>query len=297
MSTTTPKRQKVALITGASSGIGYATSIEFAKRGYKVFAGARRLEPMEPLREHGVITFKLDVSSLESVKSAKQFIIEQTGDHYLDVLFNNAGQSCTFPAIDVTDEWFKQCFEVNVFGPMRLTRELSPLLINAKGAIGFTGSVSGVIPFPFSSTYSSTKAAIHQYAATLRIEMKPFGVKVLNFVTGGVNTDILDKRGLPSTSLFSTPDTAAALKERQEMAVRNNPMDPKEYARQVANDFELAVVGGKLHLYRGTMARFLGFYCLGIFPRFLVETVLIRHFKLVKVYAYLKDKYSKSKLE
>lgn len=67
-----PERQKVALVTGASSGIGYATAIEFAKRGYKVFAGARRLEPMQKLKDdHGVIIFKLDVSDLESVKNAK----------------------------------------------------------------------------------------------------------------------------------------------------------------------------------------------------------------------------------
>ena len=80
----------------------------------------------------------------------------------------------------------KQCFEVNVFGAIRTVRELVPLIINAQGVIGFTGSVSGIIPFPFSCIYSASKAAIHQYAATLRLEMKPFGVKVINIVTGGV---------------------------------------------------------------------------------------------------------------
>ncbi|ABN65050.2 1-Acyl dihydroxyacetone phosphate reductase [Scheffersomyces stipitis CBS 6054] len=297
MSAVTPQRQKIALVTGASSGIGYVTCLEFAKRGYKVFAGARRLEPMEPLREHGVIPFSLDVSSLESVKKVKQFIIEQTGDHYLDILFNNAGQLCTLPAIDVTDEWFTQCFEVNVFGPMRLTRELSPLLINAKGAIGFTGSFTGVVPIPFASTYCASKAAIHQYAATLRIEMKPFGVKVLNFVTGGVDTGISDERSFPATSLFNTPDMDAAMKERKEMARKNQTMDPKEYARQVVNDFEAAVVGGKLHLYRGSMATFFGFYCMALIPRVFVESLLIRRFKLANVYSYLEAKYSKTKLE
>ena len=164
------QRQKVALVTGASSGIGLATAIELAKRGYKVFACARRLEPMADLRDkHGVIIFKMDVSDLDSVKNAKKFIEDKTGGKYLDILFNNAGQSCTFPAIDVRDEDFKQCFEVNVFGPMRTVRELAPLVINAKGVIAFTGSVSGVIPFPLSCTYSATEAAIHQYAATLSL--------------------------------------------------------------------------------------------------------------------------------
>ncbi|KAK6455720.1 1-acyl dihydroxyacetone phosphate reductase [Scheffersomyces xylosifermentans] len=298
MSTPAGKRQKVALITGASSGIGYATAAEFAKRGYKVFAGARRLEPMKSLRDnHGVIIFELDVSNLESVKNAKKLIIEQTGESYLDVLYNNAGQSCTFPGLDVTDEWFKQCYEVNVFGPMRLVRELGSLVINAKGTIGFTGSISGVLPFPLCSTYSSSKAAIHQYAASLRIEMLAFDVKVINIITGGVKTNISDKRDLPSSSLFNIPEMAVALKERQEMAARNNPMSPEEYARRVANDFESATLGGKLNSYRGKHATWLGFWVALIVPRFIIERMMIRKFKLVNIYKYLRLKYSKEKLE
>ncbi|KAK6461688.1 1-acyl dihydroxyacetone phosphate reductase [Scheffersomyces coipomensis] len=290
------QRQKVALITGASSGIGYAASIEFAKRGYKVFAAARRLEPMEPLKEYGVIPFKLDVSDLDSVKNAKKFIIDQTGDKYLDILYNNAGQSCTFAALDVSDEYFKQCFEVNVYGPMRLVRELGPLVINAKGAIGFTGSVSGIVPFPLSCTYSATKAAIHQYAATLRIEMLGFDVKVLNFITGGVKTDIEDKRSLPSTSIYNIPEMEYTLRERQQMAARNNPMPAAEYARRVVNDFEGARLGGTLNYYRGKMATFLGtvlWWC----PRFFLEYILLRKFKMDVVFAALKVKYAKQKLD
>lgn len=288
-------RQKTALITGGLSGIGYATAIEFARRGYKTFACARRLEPMEPLRKHGIVTFVCDVSLLESVREAKRFLTRET-DGYLDVLFNNAGQSCTFPAVDATDEAFKQCFEVNVFGPMRLTRELAPLLINAKGTVGFTGSVSGVIPFPFSCVYSSTKAAIHQYAATLRVEMKPFGVKVLNVVTGGVKTSIADTRDLPKDSLFRVAGIDEAMVERREMAARNNPMSAEKYAAQVADDFELVTIEGKLNVYRGHMATFLG-YLLTWCPRFIVERQLVRKFRLNEVFREISRKYAKQKLE
>lgn len=289
-------RQKSVLVTGASSGIGYATAIEFAKRGYQVFAAARRLEPMKALADdHGIITFKLDVSSEESVKEAKKFIIEKTGG-YLDFLYNNAGQSCTFAALDVTDEWFKQCYEVNVFGPMRLVRELGPLVINAHGTIGFTGSVSGVIPFPFSSTYSSTKAAIHQYAATLRIEMKPFDVKVINIVTGGVKTNIEDTRPLPETSIYNIPGMKEKFAERQQMARRNHPISAESYAMKVVTDFEQATISGALNIYRGRMATILG-YLLCWCPRFLVEIILIRKFKLVDAYKALRAKYSKEHVE
>ncbi|KAI5959639.1 AYR1 [Candida pseudojiufengensis] len=286
------KRQKVALVTGASSGIGFATAIEFSKRGYLVFAGARRLESMIKLKEDfGVNIFKLDVSDLQSVQDAKEYIIEETGSDYLDVLYNNAGQSCTFPATDVTDDQIKQCFEVNVFGPMRVVREFIPLLIKAKGVIGFTGSVSGIVPFPFSCTYSATKAAIHQYAAVLRLELKPFDVKVINFITGGVKTDIEDKRSLPETSIYNVPGIQTSFDERRQMAARNNPLPANEYARLVVNDFENASLGGPLNFYRGKMALFLSFV-LTFVPRRFVEFALIRKFKLNVVFDYLRNKYN-----
>lgn len=288
-------QKKVVLVTGASSGIGYATSIEFAKRGYKVYAGARRLEAMEPLKKYGIIPVKLDVSSLDSVKEIK-VLLQRENDGKLDYLFNNAGQLCTFPAIDTTDEWFKQCYEVNVFGPMRLTRELAPLLINAKGTVGFTGSLSGLAPFPFSCTYSSTKAAIHAYAGTLRLEMKPFDVKVLNFVTGGVKTEIADTRPLPESSLFNVPEMKEALVERQQMAARNNPMPAEKYAYKVVNDFESLSINGSLNKYRGTSASFLHWVFL-LMPRYLIELAFIRKFKLAGVFKSMREKYAKKKLD
>lgn len=288
-------RPKYALVTGASSGIGFATALEFAKRGITTFACARRLDPMEPLKEKGIYVFKCDVSLLESVRDAKKFVAEKT-DGYLDYLFNNAGQSCTLPCSDVTDEAFMQCFEVNVFGCIRMTRELLPLVINAKGTIGFTGSVSGLIPFPFSSIYSSTKAAIHQFAAVLRIEMKAFDVKVINIITGGVKTNIADTRGLPEDSLFQVRGIEEAMLERQQMAVRNNPIPAEVYAYKVVNDFQNLAINGAFNIYRGKMATWLG-HLLSWFPRLWLETVLIRRFKLAAVYEEIRKKYSKEKLD
>lgn len=281
-------RQKTALITGASSGIGYATAIEFAKRGYKVYACARRLGPMEPLKEHGIHVFTLDVTSLESVQNAHKYLIEQ-GVEYLDILFNNAGQSCVFPAIDLSDEAMQRCFDVNVFGSMRVTRELAPLVINAKGAIGFTGSISGIVPFPWSCAYSASKAAIHQYAATLRLEMKPFGVRVVNIVTGGVKTAIQDSRPLPAGSLYELPEMADAFKLRQTMARDNNPMPAEKYAYRVANDFEGVTTWGRLDFYRGAKASLLTWVML-LLPRFVVEWGLIRKFRLGPVFAAIAKK-------
>ncbi|KAI5949948.1 AYR1 [Candida theae] len=285
-------RKKVALVTGASSGIGFATSIELAKRGYVVFAGARRLEPMARLREdYGVNIFKLDVTDLQSVKEAKSYIEKVTGTSYLDILFNNAGQICTMPATDVTDKQVEQCFEVNVFGAMRMVREFVPLLINAKGLVAFTGSIAGVNPFPFQSTYTATKAAIESYASVLRIELKPFGVKVINLITGLVGTNIEDTRDLPETSLYNVPGMEESFEENRKSVTRNNPTPADVYARQVVKDFENAKLGGSLHLYRGKMGFLLGFVA-PLLPRTIHESTLIRSLKLDGPFEYIKKKYS-----
>ena len=98
--------KKSAFVTGASSGIGYSTAIELARRGYRVFAGARRLEAMEPLKSHGITVLKLDVTSMESIIAAKDLIEKETKG-CLDILFNNAGVPCRGPAFDLEEEWFR----------------------------------------------------------------------------------------------------------------------------------------------------------------------------------------------
>ncbi|ODQ78255.1 hypothetical protein BABINDRAFT_162910 [Babjeviella inositovora NRRL Y-12698] len=281
--------QKTAVITGASSGIGYAASIEMAKRGYQVYACARRLEPMEELKKYGVKTFTCDVTDLESVKKAKAYIEKETNGK-LDVLYNNAGQSCTFPAIDVTDEQALQCFQANVLGPVRMTREFSSLLIEAKGIIVFTGSIAGIMPFPWGSIYGSTKAAIHQFAAVLHLEMKPFGVRVLNVITGGVKTNIADTRPFPETSVYACPELDASLIERRQMAAKNNPVSAEAYAKKVVDDIESS--SNRLNVYRGTMATILP-TLMAIIPRFIIEKFFSVKFKLLPLWAALQRKSSK----
>lgn len=278
---------KTALITGASSGIGYAAAIEFHKNGYKVFAGARRLEPMAALKELGIITFQLDISSLELIKAAKVFLVSN-GVTKLDVLYNNAGQSCTFPAIDVTDEAMRKCFDVNFFGAINVTREFSDLVINAKGAFGFTGSISAYLPFPWSSVYNASKAALHLYTASLKLEMKPFDVRVVTFATGGVRTSIEDTRPLAEGSSYNVPEmkgTDGAFALRQLMARRNNPMAPEEYARITFRDLE----SGNGKYFRGAQSSFL-YWISHIVPIGLIEFIFIKKFKLASVFDAVKKK-------
>lgn len=279
----------LVVVTGCSSGIGFEAAKAFALKGYKVIAGARRLGPMKELESYGIKIIELDVTSIESVKKLAK-LIESEYDGKLKYLYNNAGQPCTFPAIDVTDEAAKQCYEVNVLGQIRMTREMIPYIIKTKGTIGFTGLVSGLFPFPFSSIYSSTKAAIHAFANTLAFELEPFNVKVINIVTGGVKTNIADTRPLPSGSLYEAEGIEEVLTKRREMAVRNQPMEPAEYSRRVVKDFENSSIG-KVNVYRGAKATFLRFF--QYFPRFIILLGFRRQFGMNKLFEVLKQKFSR----
>ena len=286
--------RKIAIVTGASSGIGYAMTRQLAEHNYIVYACARRLDPIAPLvkefSDAVVRPYKLDVSQLEEIVAFKEFLAAELPGKKLDLLYNNAGQSCTFAALDVSDAAMQQCFQVNVFGHVNMCRELSQYLINAQGTIVFTGSCAGIISFPFGSIYSATKAAIHSYARGLHLEMKPFGVRVINVVTGGVDTNIADTRPMPEDSIYRFPEGQAAFEERQRMAKNHKPMSAEVYAAKVMGDILSA--RDPVDVYRGTMATFLGFVALFV-PFCVLEFALIKKFHLTKVFKVLKKRSAK----
>lgn len=287
---------KTALVTGCSSGIGYSVAKELAKRGWKVFACARRLEPMNSLIEEYpdlIEIFSLDVTSPESIKKAYELVSSKLEDGKLDLLYNNAGSSCTFPAIDVPDEALTMCLNTNVAGPIRMTHTFSRLVIAAHGTIAFTGSLAGVMPFPWSSVYGGSKSMIHQYASILGFEMQPFDVRVINFITGAVDTNIADTRPLPMDSIYNIPETQESLAYRREMAVKNRPEDPADYAREVVDEIEHGWKG-RLHVYVGGGASMYTWIANHI-PRCLILWGERIKFKLNPVWDALATTYSKSK--
>ncbi|KAM3160778.1 NADPH-dependent 1-acyldihydroxyacetone phosphate reductase [Lachancea thermotolerans] len=271
---------KIALVTGASSGIGYELTRQLAGKGYKVYAAARREERIAPLQKEFpqlVVPIKLDVSEPEQISALRDRLAKELPSQKLDILYNNAGQSCTFPASDVTNDVLEQAFKVNVFGPINTCRELLPFVINAQGTVIFTGSLAGIISFPFGSVYSATKGAIHSYARGLHIEMKPFGVRVLNVITGGVGTDIADKRPLPEDSIYNIPEASEAMAYRREMAKNNKPMDVGKYVSSVVRDIESS--RDPVDIYRGTFAGTARWISL-LMPYWMLDWILARRFKL-----------------
>ncbi|SCU96159.1 LAFA_0G04632g1_1 [Lachancea sp. 'fantastica'] len=284
---------KIALVTGASSGIGYELTRQLAGKGYKVYAAARRVNRIAPLEKEfpGLVTaLELDVADHSQILALKDRFQLELPSQKLDILYNNAGQSCTFPATDVTNDILEQAFRVNVFGPINLCRELLPFVINARGTVLFTGSIAGLLCFPFGSVYSATKGAIQSYAKGLHVEMKPFGVRVINVVTGGVLTDIADSRPLPEDSIYNIPEAADALEARRSIAKSNRPESVSKYVAEVLRDIDSSK--DPIEVYHGSYASIVQYFTRYI-PYWIVEFMLERKFKL----AGMKEALAKSKRE
>lgn len=283
---------KVAVVTGASSGIGYAVTKELAKKGYKVYACARRTASIESLAKQFssdiIIPYKLDITQESEIQGLKRKLASDLPHSKLDLLYNNAGQSVVMPALDTSSETVEQCFKVNVFGHINMTRELSQFLINAHGTIVFTGSLAGEAIAPFCSIYSATKAAIHQYARALHLEMKPFNVRVIVALTGTVDTPIKSKEPLPQSSLFNFQEGIEAFEYMQGMPQALNPMPADVYAGKLVND----IMSGSdpVDVYRGSYASVMSWMTL-LLPYRVLEWLLCKQSKLDKANKILRQKY------
>ncbi len=179
---------KVALVTGASSGIGEATAVALAKEGFEVYGAARRLERLTPLEEHGIHALPLDVTDPASREAAVERLLAEAGR--VDVLVNNAGYGSYGAIEDVPLEEARRQFEVNVFGATELTRLLLPRMREqGSGTIVNVSSMGGKIYTPLGGWYHATKFALEALSDCLRLELEPFGIDVVVIEPGGIATE------------------------------------------------------------------------------------------------------------
>jgi NAD(P)-dependent dehydrogenase (short-subunit alcohol dehydrogenase family) len=179
---------KVALVTGASSGIGEDTARLLHEQGFIVYAVARRLEPMHQLAELGVRVFGMDVTDDASVTAGIEKIIAATGR--IDVLVNNAGYGSYGSLEDVPLDEARRQFEVNVFGLARLIQLAVPhMRAQGSGRIINISSIGGKIYEPLGGWYHATKFAVEGLSDSLRIELRPFGIDVVLIEPAGVLTE------------------------------------------------------------------------------------------------------------
>jgi short-subunit dehydrogenase len=179
---------KVALVTGASSGIGRATVEQLLQDSYIVYAAARRVDKLKELGSKGSKTLQLDVTDDRSLQAAVNHISNKDGR--IDVLVNNAGYGSYGALEDVPLEEAKRQFDVNVFGLARLTQLVLPTMRKqSSGKIINVSSIGGKIYEPLGAWYHATKFAVEGLSDSLRLELKPFGIDVIIIEPGPIKTE------------------------------------------------------------------------------------------------------------
>lgn len=183
---------KSILITGCSSGIGYATAQALHKNGYEVYATARRDADVRQLQQEGLNAHQLDVTDAQSIDAALAWVLAQTGGT-LYALFNNAGFGQPGALEDVPTSALRAQFETNVFGLHELTCRVIPLMLAQKeGRIIQHSSVLGLISLRFRGAYNASKYAVEGLCDTLRLELKGTGVYVVTLNTGPIRSRFRD---------------------------------------------------------------------------------------------------------
>lgn len=178
-------RSRVAVITGASAGIGAATAARLAAEGFEVVLGARRVDRIKALaREHGGRALPLDVTDLSSVESFSNALDR------VDVLVNNAGKALGVEKVEeFSDENVREMWETNVMGLLNMTRALLPKLEESSGHIVNVGSTSGFETYPGGAGYTASKHAVRAITRTLRFELVGKPIRVTEVNPGLVETE------------------------------------------------------------------------------------------------------------
>ena len=228
--------KRTVLITGCSDGgLGAALATAFHEAGLHVCATARNPSKMSQLASLGIETLTLDVLSDSSIKACVSKLSS------LDILVNNAGETFLMPVVDVSIPEAKKTFDLNVWSHIAVTQAFMPLLLKSKGMVVNQTSVGGCTTIPFQAVYNASKAAMIIFSDTLRLEMEPFGVTVVDLRTAVVTTNLIrnmraDKKpSLPKGSIFEPA------KEIVEKALKQEQFDDKgmpaeKWAKEIVKD-------------------------------------------------------------
>ena len=178
-------KEKIALVTGCSTGIGYITSLTFARNGFYTYATMRNLDKSSNIKEISskeslpLEVLQLDVTNDESTKNAIEIL--KAEKNRIDVLVNNAGYGLIGSIEEISIKELKAQFETNLFGMVRVTQQVLPIMRNQKegGRIINVSSIGGILGYPLTAAYSSTKFAVEGLTESMGYEIEPFGIKTI----------------------------------------------------------------------------------------------------------------------
>ena len=209
---------QVVLISGASSGIGLECADYLAARGHRVYGTSRRALPANGRFE----MLQMDVTDDASVAAAVDAVLR--AESRIDVLVNNAGIGIAGAVEDTSVEEARAQFETNVFGPMRLCAAVLPHMRRQRaGLIVNMSSIAGLVPVPFQAIYSASKAALESISEGMRMEVRPFGIRVALLEPGDFQTSFTANRVRTAASTGGSAyrerfERALAVMERDESA-------------------------------------------------------------------------------
>jgi NAD(P)-dependent dehydrogenase (short-subunit alcohol dehydrogenase family) len=235
--------QKVAIVTGSSSGIGYATSLLLAQKGFYTYASARNIDKSAGLGSIAnterlpLKLIQLDVTDDSSIKAALEKIVLEKGR--VDVLVNNAGYGLFGAFEDLTLDEIKAQFETNFFGMIRVTQHVLPTMRTqgGGGVIVNVSSINGRVAFPVISAYVSTKFATEGLSESIAYELGPFGIKVILIEPGAIGSNfmkgsVLPKRALDPQSPYSELVKKVSAKISSD---HENATQPEEVAKAIVD--------------------------------------------------------------
>lgn len=268
----------VTLITGCSSGIGRALADAFKAAGHEVWACARKSEDLQRLSEAGFVAVQLDVNDAAAVAQLAERLQREAGR--LDILINNAGYGAMGPLLDGGAEAMRRQFETNVFSLVSLTQACFGLLRASRGLVVNIGSVSGVLVTPFAGAYCASKAAVHALSDALRMELNPFGIRVMEVQPGAIASSFGANASHEAEQLISERSPWWPLRKAimaRANASQGNPTPAEDFAR----DLLAAASSGKpprlLRLGNGSRSMPL---MERLLPKALVEGRIIKRFGL-----------------
>jgi NAD(P)-dependent dehydrogenase (short-subunit alcohol dehydrogenase family) len=252
-----PVNQKVAVVTGSSTGIGLETSVSFARNGFLTYATVRNLDRSSMIKTIAdkeklpIKVVQLDVTEKDSVTNAIQTVASEAGR--IDVLVNNAGYGLGGAFEDLLVEEIKDLYETNVFGLIRVTQAVLPIMRKQRsGIIVNLSSGAGLFGYPGGSAYVSSKFAIEGLSESMTYELEQFGIKVVLIEPGFINTNfasamaIAKKSQDPSSPYSQMMQKLAA--NSSEMIKNASPVDvvSKVILQAVtSNDPNLRYLAGK----------------------------------------------------